>query len=75
MTQMDIKTETVTYYIGKNGEKCASRDAALATFRVEDIAEFLKEHGGAHYDFGVESAAEAILKNQTVFLKLMGVSV
>ena len=75
MTQIHIKTETVTHYIGKNGEKCTSRDAALATFRVEDIAEFLKEHGGVHYDFSVEDAAEAILKNQTVFLKLMGVSV
>jgi ribosomal protein L15 len=75
VTTMHIKTETVTYHIGKNGEKCTSRDAAIATFRVEDIAEFLKEHGGAHYDFSVEDAAEAILKNEAVFLKLLGVSV
>ena len=72
---MDIKTETVTFYIGKDGEKCTSRDAAIATFRVEDVAEFLKEHGGVHYDFSVDNAAEAILKNQAAFLKLMGVSV
>lgn len=71
---MDIKTETVVYYIGKDGEKFETREGAEASLRTHPIAEFLYEHGGTHYDFSVDDAAKAILKHKDDFLKLMGVS-
>ena len=72
---MDIKTETVTFYIGKDGEKFETREDAEVSLWAYPIAEFLEEHGGTHYDFNVGDAAEAILKHKATFLKLMGVSV
>lgn len=72
---MDIKTETVTFYIGKDGEKFETREGAEASLHTHPIAEFLYLHGGTHYDFCADSAAEAILKHKDDFLKLMGVSV
>jgi hypothetical protein len=71
---MDIKTETITFYIGEDGKRYESQEDAEVSLRIYSIAAFLYDHGGTHYDFSVDNAAEAILKNRAVFLKLMGVS-